>query len=251
VASWTVDDVKTWLEEDGFSGYKDSFAKKRVDGNLLLVLDDYDLEGDFNMTSSLDRKRLILAIDGLRLHLAEKPRTFWQYRFAYRFETQMLSVASQNTPRGLILYLYLTRSPYLLIILSQLNSRRFLLGWVLVPRLLFGILVLQYLRLHPFLVSLAIHNFINSTLTGIQHLAQLDLRQMLRNIFVSYCWLAIVGLLFPITPWLVSDILFFASMARDMLLPLGVFSLYIYLRLRDRYQGLSSYIGKIDKVKHS
>ena len=40
VPTWSIEDVAEWVKQIGFKEFADSFEKSRVDGDLLLQLDD-------------------------------------------------------------------------------------------------------------------------------------------------------------------------------------------------------------------
>ena len=65
------EDVADWAEtaESGFAESahtRAAIVKHGVSGSILLVLDSDDLADEFGITSSLERKKIMLAIDGLK-----------------------------------------------------------------------------------------------------------------------------------------------------------------------------------------
>ena len=62
IEAWRLSDVQGWLREQGFAEYAEAFARHRVDGALLVQIDDEDLQGELGVTSRLQRKRLLTAI---------------------------------------------------------------------------------------------------------------------------------------------------------------------------------------------
>jgi hypothetical protein len=62
VRSWRVHDVEAWLHGLDLAEYTDAFARHRVDGALLLQIDDADLSDELGVASRLQRKRLLTAI---------------------------------------------------------------------------------------------------------------------------------------------------------------------------------------------
>lgn len=50
----------------GFESYADAFAKHMVDGDLLLLLTEKELEQDLQMSSALLRKRFIRELESLK-----------------------------------------------------------------------------------------------------------------------------------------------------------------------------------------
>lgn len=56
VPLWTPEDVREWVKQIGFSEYAKAFYDSRVDGDLLLKLQDEDLKHDLDMTNGIRRK---------------------------------------------------------------------------------------------------------------------------------------------------------------------------------------------------
>ncbi|VDN54973.1 unnamed protein product [Dracunculus medinensis] len=67
VPCWTIADVQYWVKKIGFESYADAFAKHMVDGDLLLLLTEKELEQDLQMTSALLRKRFIRELESLKI----------------------------------------------------------------------------------------------------------------------------------------------------------------------------------------
>uniref|UniRef100_A0A9J2PKY0 ADP-ribosyl cyclase/cyclic ADP-ribose hydrolase n=1 Tax=Ascaris lumbricoides TaxID=6252 RepID=A0A9J2PKY0_ASCLU len=67
VPCWTIADVQYWVKKIGFESYADAFAKHMVDGDLLLLLTEKELEQDLQMTSALHRKRFIRELESLKI----------------------------------------------------------------------------------------------------------------------------------------------------------------------------------------
>ncbi|KAM4627188.1 NAD(+) hydrolase SARM1 [Polymixia lowei] len=59
VPNWKNCEVRTWLQQIGFSAYCDRFKELQVDGDLLLNITDQDLSTDLGMTAGLTRKRFL------------------------------------------------------------------------------------------------------------------------------------------------------------------------------------------------
>ena len=57
VPTWSVQDVKEWVKQIGFSQFADSFDESRVDGDLLLQLDEAMLRDDIDMKNGILRRR--------------------------------------------------------------------------------------------------------------------------------------------------------------------------------------------------
>ena len=65
VRSWKVRDVEAWLHGLGLAEHAQAFARHRVDGALLLQIDEADLSDELGVASRLQRKRLLTAIRDL------------------------------------------------------------------------------------------------------------------------------------------------------------------------------------------
>ena len=64
---WSEARVQRWLSEClGMGEHVAAFARHRVDGALLLQLDDTDIGGELGVASRLQRKRLLVEIERLR-----------------------------------------------------------------------------------------------------------------------------------------------------------------------------------------
>ncbi|KAK5929297.1 hypothetical protein CgunFtcFv8_010537 [Champsocephalus gunnari] len=59
VPNWKTCEVRTWLQQVGFSAYCDRFLELQVDGDLLLNITDQELCHDLGMTAGLSRKRFL------------------------------------------------------------------------------------------------------------------------------------------------------------------------------------------------
>ncbi|KRX61115.1 Sterile alpha and TIR motif-containing protein tir-1, partial [Trichinella sp. T9] len=67
VPFWTVEDVQYWASQIGFENYSAQFAEQKVDGDLLLLLTDQELERDIGMRSGLLRKRFMRELESLKM----------------------------------------------------------------------------------------------------------------------------------------------------------------------------------------
>lgn len=65
-ATWDEDAVGAWLQQLGLGEHAPAFARCRVDGRLLLRLDDQDLEEELGVSSRLQRKRILAQLETLR-----------------------------------------------------------------------------------------------------------------------------------------------------------------------------------------
>ncbi|UYV64377.1 SARM1 [Cordylochernes scorpioides] len=66
VPVWAVEDVEEWIKQVGFSEFVSSFAKSRVDGDLLLQLDDKMLLEDIGMENGILRRRFLRDLEQLK-----------------------------------------------------------------------------------------------------------------------------------------------------------------------------------------
>ncbi|CAD5221228.1 unnamed protein product [Bursaphelenchus xylophilus] len=67
VPIWTNNDVQYWVEKIGFGEFRQEFAKNMVDGDLLLLLSEKELEEDLNMKSGILRKRFMRELESLKI----------------------------------------------------------------------------------------------------------------------------------------------------------------------------------------
>jgi hypothetical protein len=67
VPLWSVEDVTYWVTKIGFKDYAKEFERQMVDGDLLLLLTDEELERDIGMKSGLLRKRFQRELDSLKV----------------------------------------------------------------------------------------------------------------------------------------------------------------------------------------
>ncbi len=66
VPTWSVEDVREWVNQIGFPQYASSFAESRVDGDLLLQLSEEMLREDINMRNGILRKRFLRELTNLK-----------------------------------------------------------------------------------------------------------------------------------------------------------------------------------------
>ena len=66
VPTWSVQDVKEWVKQIGFSQFADSFDESRVDGDLLLQLDEAMLRDDIDMKNGILRRRFMRELNNLK-----------------------------------------------------------------------------------------------------------------------------------------------------------------------------------------
>jgi hypothetical protein len=60
--TWNSEDVGKWLKIIGLEQYRDSFQEMRVDGLLILDLEEEDFEQELKIITKLHRKKIIKAI---------------------------------------------------------------------------------------------------------------------------------------------------------------------------------------------
>lgn len=64
---WNGEDVVEWLRYIGLEQYAPNFSQLKIDGYLILDLTEEDLEGELQVTVKLHRKKIMKAIQELRL----------------------------------------------------------------------------------------------------------------------------------------------------------------------------------------
>ncbi|KAL3085185.1 hypothetical protein niasHS_010254 [Heterodera schachtii] len=67
VPCWSIKDVQYWVEKIGFGTFSAAFAAHMVDGDLLLLLTEKELEEDLGMGSGLLRKRFMRELESLKI----------------------------------------------------------------------------------------------------------------------------------------------------------------------------------------
>ena len=66
VPTWSIEDVKEWVKQIGFSNYSEAFVDSRVDGDLLLQLSEDMLREDISMRNGILRRRFLRELGNLR-----------------------------------------------------------------------------------------------------------------------------------------------------------------------------------------
>ncbi|CAL8072144.1 unnamed protein product [Calicophoron daubneyi] len=74
VPLWTAEDVQCWLSRTDFVQLAPKFAELRVDGDLLLRLDDSVLKTDFKIENWVTRQRLLREMSQLKLRADYSPK---------------------------------------------------------------------------------------------------------------------------------------------------------------------------------
>ncbi|XP_053690343.1 NAD(+) hydrolase sarm1 isoform X3 [Sabethes cyaneus] len=66
VPLWNTEDVREWVKQIGFSEYEQHFFDSKVDGDLLLQLNEENLQVDIGMTNGIRRKRFERELQNLK-----------------------------------------------------------------------------------------------------------------------------------------------------------------------------------------
>ena len=66
VPTWSIEDVKEWVKQIGFSNFAEAFVESRVDGDLLLQLSEEMLREDIHMKNGILRRRFLRELTNLR-----------------------------------------------------------------------------------------------------------------------------------------------------------------------------------------
>lgn len=66
VPLWSVEDVQEWVKQIGFGEYECNFYESRVDGDLLLQLNEENLRDDIGITNGIRRRRFIRELQNLK-----------------------------------------------------------------------------------------------------------------------------------------------------------------------------------------
>lgn len=66
VPLWTVEDVQEWVKQIGFTNYSTEFVNSRVDGDLLLQLDEPMLKEDIGIKNGILRRRFLRELSQLK-----------------------------------------------------------------------------------------------------------------------------------------------------------------------------------------
>lgn len=66
VPLWSVEDVREWVKQIGFIEYEDNFWQSRVDGDLLLQLNEENLREDLGIVNGIQRRRFRRELENLK-----------------------------------------------------------------------------------------------------------------------------------------------------------------------------------------
>uniref|UniRef100_A0AC35U9Q3 ADP-ribosyl cyclase/cyclic ADP-ribose hydrolase n=1 Tax=Rhabditophanes sp. KR3021 TaxID=114890 RepID=A0AC35U9Q3_9BILA len=67
VPCWNVTNVQCWVQKIGFDDYCEAFGTHKVDGDLLLLMTEQELEHDIKITSGLLRKKFMRELESLKI----------------------------------------------------------------------------------------------------------------------------------------------------------------------------------------
>lgn len=66
VPLWSVEDVREWVKQIGFAEYERNFSDSRVDGDLLLQLNEENLRDDIGIENGIRRRRFKRELENLK-----------------------------------------------------------------------------------------------------------------------------------------------------------------------------------------
>ncbi|CAD7083016.1 unnamed protein product [Hermetia illucens] len=66
VPLWSVEDVQEWVKQIGFGEYEQNFYESRVDGDLLLQLNEDNLRDDIGISNGIRRRRFMRELQNLK-----------------------------------------------------------------------------------------------------------------------------------------------------------------------------------------
>ncbi|XP_013195889.2 NAD(+) hydrolase sarm1 isoform X2 [Amyelois transitella] len=66
VPLWSIEDVREWVKQIGFSEYANNFYESRVDGDLLLQITEDNLKEDIGLQNGIKRKRFTRELQQLK-----------------------------------------------------------------------------------------------------------------------------------------------------------------------------------------
>ncbi|XP_032513838.2 NAD(+) hydrolase sarm1 isoform X3 [Danaus plexippus] len=66
VPLWSIEDVREWVKQIGFSEYANNFYESRVDGDLLLQITEANLKEDIGLNNGIKRKRFTRELQQLK-----------------------------------------------------------------------------------------------------------------------------------------------------------------------------------------
>lgn len=66
VPLWSIEDVREWVKQIGFQEHAANFVESRVDGDLLLQLNEQDLVQDIGLANGIQRRRFTRELQNLK-----------------------------------------------------------------------------------------------------------------------------------------------------------------------------------------
>lgn len=66
VPLWSIEDVREWVKQIGFTDYAGNFVESRVDGDLLLQLTEENLKDDIGLVNGIQRRRFTRELQNLK-----------------------------------------------------------------------------------------------------------------------------------------------------------------------------------------
>ena len=60
--NWSFNEVTQWLEKINMSEYSDIFTDSKIDGSMLMILEEDDLKEGLQIKNMMHRKRLMRAL---------------------------------------------------------------------------------------------------------------------------------------------------------------------------------------------
>ncbi|KAL1005127.1 hypothetical protein UPYG_G00054890 [Umbra pygmaea] len=110
VSKWTPEEVLFWLENLGpwASHYRESFLKENVNGRLLLMLGEEELNRHpFNIENLAHRRAVLAELDRVKELGVKPPQNLWEYKAVNAGKSLFLLYSLKSSPRLTLLYLYL------------------------------------------------------------------------------------------------------------------------------------------------
>eukprot|EP01102_Stenamoeba_stenopodia_P013543 TRINITY_DN4409_c0_g1_i2.p1 TRINITY_DN4409_c0_g1~~TRINITY_DN4409_c0_g1_i2.p1 ORF type:complete len:390 (+),score=76.40 TRINITY_DN4409_c0_g1_i2:139-1308(+) len=180
-STWTVDETITWLEEElGSSAYSDAFRQEKIDGELLLELEDGTLKEVFNISKAYQRKKVMRAIAKMKQHATPvDTRSFWVYRSLNFSKANVLFVSLIHIPRLTILYEYLFSPEDFEAVVGQSDpSWQFWITWIFAPSTLCAYYALPFWYDNFFVATLFVYGCMYYQMIEIRSLFAYDAERL-------------------------------------------------------------------------
>ncbi|VDP66935.1 unnamed protein product [Schistosoma mattheei] len=100
VPLWDYGEVECWLTRRGFEDLASKFSKLRVDGDLLLRLDEFKLEKDLGLENGITRSRLLRELCSLKINADYSAVDPTGISAWLREATRTTALNNTNTPRN-------------------------------------------------------------------------------------------------------------------------------------------------------